>query len=283
MNTFFDGLEFSLSYSEHHHREEIHHEPTYYGFQFNYSGGMFLRIDHGELFQVEGPYVFITHPGAFFEYGNWKTPVRSHNFLCCFGPRIERYLETGLLPLDDKKPLIRILRPEKMLEIFSEIIVSLKRSRGMKTPARAVLLYEELLLMLHEDGGDANPVPSHRRAEILALMEEIRRAPEKKYSFDRFAASRGMELEYFRRLFKALSGLPPVQFHIRCRMCMASELLFKTDLPIKEISRACGMENEYYFSRLFRKQFHTAPGRYRKEMPEWKKEDRFPGSDFQEK
>ncbi len=265
MNTFFDGQDFSLYRSDHTHRGEVHHEPVYYGVQFNYSGGLFLQINHGELFRVDGPHAFITHPGSFFEYGNWKTPSRSHNFLCCFGPRIQTYLETGLLPIDDRKPLIPILKPEKMLEIMLEIM-ALLHSSGDGTPPRAILLFEELLLMLHEEISITDPVPAHRRDALIALIEQIRKHPEKDYPFERLAALQSMGGEYFRRLFKTMCGLPPVQFHIRCRMRMASELLINTKFSVKEICRACGMDNEYYFSRLFRKHFRVAPGEYRREF-----------------
>ena len=130
-------------------------------------------------------------------------------------------------------------------------------------PPRAVLLYEELLLMLHEDDGDVNPVPSHRRAEILALMDEIRRAPEKEYPFDRFAASRGMDLEYFRRLFKQHTESSPVRYRIRQQLALAAHLLTSSDALVSEIAEQVGIPDEYHFSHLFRKRYGLPPGRFR--------------------
>ena len=67
---FFDGHYFSLYHSSPEFRGESHHVPIYYGIQYNHAGKLWLQIDHGERFEVEGAYVFITHPNAFFEYGN---------------------------------------------------------------------------------------------------------------------------------------------------------------------------------------------------------------------
>ena len=217
------------------------------------------------MIHSDRPCVFITHPGVYYEYGNWKTPARSHNFLCFFGPRVERYLDTGLLQINDGKPLIPVSEPEKVLELMQDIIALLHASRT--TPPRAVLKLEELLLLLHEENSPSSAVPRHRRDTLTELMEIIRNHPEKSYDFDRFAASHGMNPEYFRRLFKAQSGLPPLQFQIRCRMRKAADLLTGTGLPVKEICRRCGIESEFYFSRLFKNTFRVAPGEYRREFP----------------
>ena len=36
---------------------------------------------------------------------------------------------------------------------------------------------------------------------------------------------------------------------------------------VKEICRRCGIESEFYFSRLFKNTFRVAPGEYRREFP----------------
>ena len=45
MNSYFDGLEFSLCCCSPRHRGDIHHVASFYGVQFNCSGGFFLRIN----------------------------------------------------------------------------------------------------------------------------------------------------------------------------------------------------------------------------------------------
>ena len=47
---YFDGLTFSMAGSKPQSTEHVHNEPRYYGIQFNYSGRLLLRIDHGTLF-----------------------------------------------------------------------------------------------------------------------------------------------------------------------------------------------------------------------------------------
>ena len=44
----------------------------------------------------------------------------------------------------------------------------------------------------------------------------------------------------------------------------AAELLTSTDLPISDISRRCGYENPFYFSRVFRERMGMPPSEYRR-------------------
>ena len=64
----------------------------------------------------------------------------------------------------------------------------------------------------------------------------------------------------FRRIF----GLPPKQYVSMRRMDRAKHMLLETALPIKEIARRCGYQDEYFFHRIFKKYTGNPPARYRK-------------------
>lgn len=59
-------------------------------------------------------------------------------------------------------------------------------------------------------------------------------------------------------------GIPPVEYLTRVRIRSAAELLISTDLSISEISRCCGYENPFYFSRVFRERMGMPPSEYRR-------------------
>ncbi len=94
MDYFADHL-FGPCHSAPRHCGESHHVPIYHGIQYNHAGNFFLRIDGGERLVASGPHVFISHPGAFFEYGNLPGESRHHAFLCSFGGRLRRYCSGG--------------------------------------------------------------------------------------------------------------------------------------------------------------------------------------------
>lgn len=49
------------------------------------------------------------------------------------------------------------------------------------------------------------------------------------------------------------------------RLRRAADMLINTDLAIKEIASLTGWDDEYYFSRLFKKNYSLSPLQYRKE------------------
>lgn len=65
------------------------------------------------------------------------------------------------------------------------------------------------------------------------------------------------------RLFQNMLGMTPVEFLISYRLKKACELLVTTQKNILEIALECGFGNSSYFGKLFRQQYHTAPGEYR--------------------
>ena len=50
----------------------------------------------------------------------------------------------------------------------------------------------------------------------------------------------------------------------RVRLERARELLTHSPLPIKAIARACGFQNERYFTTCFRRAFGQPPGAFRR-------------------
>lgn len=70
--------------------------------------------------------------------------------------------------------------------------------------------------------------------------------------------------DYLRQLFQETFDESPMQYLIHRRIEHARHLLWQGDLLISEVARDCGIPNEYYFSRLFRKFTGLTPSAYRK-------------------
>ncbi|MBR2467336.1 MAG: AraC family transcriptional regulator [Clostridia bacterium] len=68
----------------------------------------------------------------------------------------------------------------------------------------------------------------------------------------------------FSHLFKESVGTSPIKYIIELRINKAKELLAETVLSVKEIGCSVGIEDQNYFSRLFRKHAGMSPLEYRK-------------------
>lgn len=89
-----------------------------------------------------------------------------------------------------------------------------------------------------------------RNFQTLASVEEV-------------ATHIGLSSNHLRHLFKELRGRPMVQWVTEVRMERAKSLLVNSRMPLKQVARHCGFNDEYYFSAVFRRHNHMAPGQYR--------------------
>ncbi len=264
---YYSGLTFSLGGSSPLHLEWHRHVPTYYGIQYNHAGRLRVRVDGKVDVSMEGPCAFISHPGAFFEYGTGDGRPRHHNFVCFFGPRVQRYIEGGLLKTNSANPLVKIGRPQSFFQSLVELGMAVN-SRGLVRmgEARMVATLESLLLQIAEPEDLAAPETAGVGASLGRLLQEIERDPAKSWDFVAEAGRLSCTEQHFRRVFKKAAGMPPRQYLIEQRLRLASELLLKEDVPVAEIGSLVGIDDEHYFSRLFRRRFSVPPLKYRKEF-----------------
>ncbi len=110
---------------------------------------------------------------------------------------------------------------------------------------------------LAEAPPEASPSPSRRAAEY------IDRHFAEPFGVAELAERLYLSPDYLRQLFRAEFGESPLRFLLRKRLENAARLLRTTDLPIQIVGERCGIENQYYFSRVFRKFHGCSPSEYR--------------------
>ncbi|GHV72732.1 transcriptional regulator [Spirochaetia bacterium] len=64
-------------------------------------------------------------------------------------------------------------------------------------------------------------------------------------------------------LFKRSTGYAPIEFFLRTKIQAAARALYFSNLPVKDIALSYGIEDAYYFSRLFKKIMGVSPSEYR--------------------
>ena len=73
----------------------------------------------------------------------------------------------------------------------------------------------------------------------------------------------GMSRAAFARRFKRLVGQGPLGYLAWWRMTTAAALLTNSDAPLSAIGKQVGYTSEFAFANAFRREYGTAPGRYR--------------------
>jgi AraC-like DNA-binding protein len=101
-----------------------------------------------------------------------------------------------------------------------------------------------------------------RFAPALALMDaQFRRAP----ALAAVAAAAGLSRLHFHRSFRRLFRTTPHRYMLRRRMDLARQLLSGTTESVGEIGRQCGYDDQFYFSRTFKREAGLSPERFRGE------------------
>jgi AraC-like DNA-binding protein len=77
------------------------------------------------------------------------------------------------------------------------------------------------------------------------------------------AAQAGLSVPHYSACFKRQTGYPPMAYFQRLKIQHAAQLLALTNLPVGEIGLAVGLEDPFYFSRLFKKVMGQSPRRFR--------------------
>ena len=64
------------------------------------------------------------------------------------------------------------------------------------------------------------------------------------------------------RLFKRETGESLFQYLVRFRLEKAAGLLLQEDLPVREVAARVGIDDPFYFTRMFKKKYGVSPSEY---------------------
>ena len=113
---------------------------------------------------------------------------------------------------------------------------------------------------------------AHRRGaeegddRVDDLLRVIQREPWREWTLDGMAQQARMGTTRLNTRMRELTGFPPAQWVIRCRLEHACILLRETELKLASIADACGYRDVYFFVRQFRSAMGQPPGEWRRAM-----------------
>ena len=125
--------------------------------------------------------------------------------------------------------------------------------------ATAAVLHAIQAATTREDVGRCSPAEAY----VKLAENYIRRNFETIASLEEVAGHIGLSSNHLRHLFKEVHGKSMIAYLTDVRMERARSLLVNSRVPLKQVARQCGFNDEYYFSTVFRREHHMAPGRYR--------------------
>jgi YesN/AraC family two-component response regulator len=86
----------------------------------------------------------------------------------------------------------------------------------------------------------------------------------RRLSLKEIAKESGQSVSNLCRTFKEGTGVTVLEYLQNLRITMAKRLIEKTNYSIATVAKLIGMEDESYFSRIFKREVGTSPNRYRR-------------------
>ena len=147
--------------------------------------------------------------------------------------------------------------------LFDELYQNLQLGYGKSTTGYAsILLWQILGSFLYDERFGASLMQQQSdpvEKAIAYISENI----QHRLTLEMISSQANLSLSHFSMLFKNKTGYTPIEYVNHLKIQIACQNLQFTNLRIKEISELSGIEDPYYFSRLFNSQMGVSPTQYR--------------------
>ncbi|MCK4998570.1 MAG: AraC family transcriptional regulator [Anaerohalosphaera sp.] len=221
---------------------------------------------------------------GWFELGNNETQVREGQFFILPANRPHRYASDTESPwtlywthfkgvnaqhyfqqLPDRNPLANIdgQTMETVTQLYEHCFGCLETGFSIRNLIHASTTFNQILsyLFFHNPSYvQGISIPQFRVIE--GSINYMRLNIVQQFELHQFADQANMSIAHYSRVFKAQTGSSPINYFIKLKIQIACRLLTTTDKSIRQVALALGYEDQFYFSRIFRKVMSVSPSQY---------------------
>jgi len=216
--------------------------------------GWFDSTPSGSV-SVEAGDMMILFPGVLHAYRPQLETGWNEYWVGFSGEHAHRLSRHGLFT--PQKPIQHIGLNQEIIADYEQI-VGLCRGQTPGFQVRLGALVLQLLAHIHvvettsRTGAGDRTMVEHARAIMQEHVEDS-------VSVEEIAHRVGLGYTRLLNVFRQYTGLTPYQYYLQLRIHRARELLREPEITVKEVSARMSFENQYYFSRLFKKKTGMSP------------------------
>ncbi|EDM37624.1 putative AraC transcriptional regulatory protein [Pedobacter sp. BAL39] len=177
------------------------------------------------------------------------------------GGNMKKYNNSiGITAYDGPKP---VAFNEKIIKTWTEIYQSLEMGYSLNNLRNANLcLYYFQALFYYPENHLENDV-ERMQDVVTETIVFMRSKFSEKLTVEVLAQRYQLSTSHFSSIFKKSTGMSPIDYFIQLKVQKACQLLYNPVVKIKDVAKAVGYEDAFYFSRIFKKLMDISPEQYR--------------------
>lgn len=249
--------------ADHHFRERK--EPiNQYVFIYCIDGSGWYRINNNE-YRVSANQYFILPAGTPHAYGSDGATPWTIYWVHFKGNSAMHYTQETQSPINIKPEMHS--RINQRISLFEEMFTTLKNGFTNENLRYASSLFHYYLGSLRylQQYRKANSTHVDDESVVEMAIHYMKENMEKHITLQDISNYIGYSSSHFSMLFKNKTGHAPLAYYNLLKIQLACFMLDFTDMKINQICYKIGIEDTYYFSRLFSKITGTSPREYRKQ------------------
>lgn len=204
-------------------------------------------------YALDSPFALVTRPGETHDY-RFDPAIPTRHLFVHFDlladslrQRYPKLLLEGAAP-------VSVAEDSLVPQLMKQLLYAFHHR-----PPRWQPMAEMLLLTAMEEmesslsPGSGNRDPKTMPAQIANALQYIEAHADRPIEVEQLARMTGWSHEHFTRTFQRHVGHSPKEWITKRRIGLAAQLLLQRSDSVKQIARAAGFADEYYFHRLFRR------------------------------
>ncbi|MFE8072354.1 AraC family transcriptional regulator [Marinobacteraceae bacterium S3BR75-40.1] len=212
----------------------------------------------GEAFTVEAGDLLLLPNGAHHRYAADSARPWTLHWVHYTGPLAEAFRKH--MGFDEDVRVRHLGRQPRLLVDFSGLL-SVQQT-GFRTQG-LVHVANRLRQLLTAVALCDDPRRSEQTFDLALIHDYMREHLHERLTLEQLAKLTGLSPAHFATRYRKQTGVAPIKHFLRLKVERACQLLDNTEQPFTAIAAELGFDDNYYFSRLFKKVMGQSPTDYR--------------------
>jgi AraC-like DNA-binding protein len=152
---------------------------------------------------------------------------------------------------------------ETRIRLFQDICINLRKGYSVDNLRYVNMTFNHFLSsLLYEE--KFNRAEQERPQDVIAqTISMMQQKLDKVITLHELSHYAGLSTSHFSAVFREKTGYPPIEYFNHLKIQKACQYLIFSPATIKDIAAKLGVDDQYYFSRMFSKLMGMSPSEYR--------------------